>query len=242
VIRTLIIGLFYTIAVSAIGIIGIPWTFITGDVTWLYRRAMWAAFTGVRLVGVNVTVKGKNVLDPQGTYIFMCNHVSNLDPPIVVPMIPGRTSVLVKKQVFRVPVLATAMYLADMIPVDRQNREAAIQSVKEAQRVMKSGVHMTIFPEGTRSPDGRLQPFKKGPFHLALETGFPVVPMTIYGSETLMPKSKWAILPGTVTLVFHAPIDPSQFNDRDAMAEKVFNQIASALPEHMKPIQTIQSL
>jgi len=234
-IRTLIIALFYAVAVPAIGLIGIPWTFITGDVTWLYWRAMWAAYTGVRLTGVKVEVRGKENLDPKGTYIFMCNHVSNLDPPIVVPMIPGRTSVLVKKQVFQVPILSTAMHLADMIPVDRQNREAAIQSVKEAQRVMITGVHMTVFPEGTRSTDGRLQPFKKGPFHLALETGFPVVPMTIYGSETLMPKGKWSIKPGTVTLVFHEPIDPQKFTDREELTELVFNQIASALPEHMKP-------
>ena len=235
-IRTLIIGLFYAIAVPTIGLIGIPWTFISGDVTWLYRRAMWAAFMGVRLAGVKVEVIGKEGLDPNGTYIFMCNHVSNLDPPIVVPLIPGRTSILVKKEVFRVPILSTAMHLADMIPVDRQNREAAIQSVKEAKRVMMKGVHMTIFPEGTRAPDGRLQPFKKGPFHLALETGFPVVPMTIYGSETLMPKRKWSIKSGTVTLVFHPPIYPQEFNKREEIAEIVFNQIASVLPEHMKPL------
>lgn len=235
--RTLIIVVFYLIAVPAIGLVGIPWTFITGDVTWMYNRAMWAALHAVLLAGVKLEIRGLEHLDQKKSYIFMCNHVSNLDPPIVVPSIPGRTSILVKKEVFRIPILSTAMRMASMIPVDRKNRESAIQSVERAREVMQSGVHMTIFPEGTRSPDGRLMPFKKGPFILAFETGFPVVPMTIFGSETLMPKGKMSVIPGTVTLVFHPPMLPSNFTDRDVMAQAVHDKIASVLPDHMKPVE-----
>jgi len=234
--RALMIVVFYMFAVPIIGVIGIPWTLLTGNVEWLYNRAMWAALHGVLFAGVKVDVKGLEHLGPRKSYIFMCNHVSNLDPPIVVASIPGRTSILVKKEVFRVPILSYAMRLASMIPIDRQNRESAIQSVEKARAVMQSGVHMTIFPEGTRSPDGRLMPFKKGPFHLAMETGFPVVPMTIFGSETLMPKGTMRVLPGRVTLVFHPPMDPSGFKDREALTQSVRDSIASALPGHMKPL------
>ena len=232
--RAIILSIFYVLAIGSIGLVGIPYSFIVGNVNWLYRQAMRAAWFGVRLIGVEVEVLGRERFDPNGTYIYMCNHVSNLDPPIVVPSIPRRTSVLVKKEVFRIPVLSRAMTMARFVPVDRKNREAAIASIHEATEVMKTGVNMTIFPEGTRSPDGKLLPFKKGPFHLAQESGMPIIPMTIYGTETLMPKKGLAIKAGKATLIFHAPIDPKQFADRDEIAAAVYKQIESALPERLR--------
>jgi 1-acyl-sn-glycerol-3-phosphate acyltransferase len=151
-----------------------------------------------------------------------------------VPSIPRRTSVLVKKEVFRIPILSKAMLMARFVPVNRRNRDAAIASIHEATEVMKTGVNMMIFPEGTRSPDGKLLPFKKGPFHLAQESGVSIIPMTIYGTETLMPKKGLAIKPGEATLVFHAPVDPKQFTDRDAISQAVYKQIESALPERLR--------
>ena len=233
-IRAIILGIFYLLAIGTIGIVGIPYSFLVGNVEWLYRQAMRAAWFGVQMVGIKVEVIGRDRFDPHGTYIYMCNHVSNLDPPIVVPSIPRRTSVLVKKEVFRVPLLSRAMLMARFVPVDRKNRDAAIASIHEATEVMRSGVNMTIFPEGTRSPDGKLLPFKKGPFHLAQESGVPIIPMTIYGTETLMPKQGFFIRPGKATLVFHAPIDPRQFADRDAISEAVYKQIESALPDRLR--------
>jgi 1-acyl-sn-glycerol-3-phosphate acyltransferase len=95
---------------------------------------------------------------------------------------------------------------------------------------MRHGVNMTIYPEGTRSPDGRLLPFKKGPFHLAAETGFPIVPVTILGTEKMMPKGSNIVRSGTATLVFHPPIDPKNFSSREALMEAVRDAINSALP------------
>lgn len=212
-------------------LLGFPVFWITGKVDFMYRLAMWGALTGVRLAGVRVEVTGRERFDPSGTYIYMCNHTSTLDPPIVVPTIPRRTSVLVKKELFRIPILAQAMLAGELVPVDRRNREAAVESVHRAAEVMKDGVNMAIFPEGTRSPDGRLLPFKKGPFYLALETGFPIVPMTIVNSHDLWPKGKFAVQPGTVTVVFHDPIDPKQFTDREALTLAVRERIESALAE-----------
>ncbi|HKW76937.1 MAG TPA: lysophospholipid acyltransferase family protein, partial [Terriglobales bacterium] len=167
---------------------------------------------------------------PQGTYIFMSNHVSNLDPPVLIPIIPRRTSVLAKRELWRIPILNKALDLVEIVPVDRSSRDAAIQSVRRAGEVMRHRVNMTIYPEGTRSRDGRLLPFKKGPFHLAMETGEPVVPVTILGTYEMMPKGSWIARNGTATLVFHAPLDPKQFASREELMQAVWQEINSALP------------
>ena len=193
----------------------------------LVKGAIWIA-------GVKVVTEGLVALDRSRSYIFMCNHVSNLDPPIVVPVLPGRTTILVKKELFKVPILGWAMRMASLVPVDRSNRDAAIASLGKASEVMKAGLHMTIFPEGTRSIDGRLLPFKKGPFHLALDAGMPIVPVTVLGSLLMMPKGKVRIQPGTAQVVFHAPIDPAQIKDRDQLMEAVRASIASALPDELR--------
>lgn len=233
-IRAFILGIFYLLMIPSVALVGFPWTFISGRVDVLYRMAMAATFFGMKLIGVEVEVLGRDRFDANGTYIYMCNHVSNLDPPIVVPLIPRRTSVFVKKELFRIPILSKAMLLASFVPVDRQNREAAIASIEAATRVIKEGVNITIFPEGTRSPDGRLLPFKKGPFHLAFESGAPILPMTIFGTEKLMSKGSLKIRKGKATLIFHAPISPSSYADREELMRAVRDQIASGLPAEMR--------
>ena len=121
--------------------------------------------------------------------------------------------------------------MAEIVPVERENREAAIQSIHRAGEVMRHHLHMTLFPEGTRSRDGRLLPFKKGPFHLAIDTGYPIVPVTILGTYEMWPKGNVIVRSGTATLVFHAPIDPKNFSSREELTEAVYEAIKSALPE-----------
>lgn len=233
-IRSLIWAGFYLLMIPAIGLVFIPWTFISGSVERLYWSAMWAAWTAVRIIGLDVEVRGLDSFDTRATYIYMCNHVSNLDPPIVVPLIPKRSSVMVKKELFKVPLLSTAMRMASFVAVDRSNREAAIASMQRAIEVMKSGVNMTAFPEGTRSPDGRLLPFKKGPFHLAMESGVPVLPITIFGTEKMMPKGTVKITKGKATVIFHPPISPKDFSGVEDLIVAVRDKIASGLPEEMR--------
>lgn len=233
-IRTLCLVIFYLFMIVLIGPVGILWTLISGKIDWLYARAMWAAYTGVRLVGVDVELRGFDDFDHDETYIYMCNHVSNLDPPIVIPLIPRRTSVLVKKEVFRIPILAQAMRMARFVAVDRRNREAAIASIQAATEVMRDGINMTVFPEGTRSPDGKLLPFKKGPFHLAMESKVPVLPITLYGTEKMMGKGTMRIQRGRATLVFHPPISPEAFATREELTAAVWHTIDSALPLEMR--------
>jgi 1-acyl-sn-glycerol-3-phosphate acyltransferase len=234
--RTLVMLGFWAALLPFAALIGFPWTLITGDVSLLYRMTMWGAWNGVRLAGIQVKTVGLHKLDPARTYIFMSNHVSNVDPPILMPLIPRRMSVMVKKELFRVPVLARLMRFGSLVPVDRGNRESGIAAVRAAADVIRQGVNMTIYVEGHRSFDGKLLPFKKGPFYLAEECGVPVVPVTIVGSHEVMPKRRFAIKPGTVTVIFHALIEPKDFGSRDCLMAKVRSAIDSGLPAELQDL------
>jgi 1-acyl-sn-glycerol-3-phosphate acyltransferase len=231
VIRTIAMLTFWGMAAPVAALIGFPWTFISGDISLLYSMFMWGAWNGVRLTGVRVATVGLDQLDAAGTYIFMSNHVSNLDPPILIPLIPRRTSVMVKKELFTYPILGRAMRMGSLVPVDRGNRDAGIEAVKAAKQVIGQGLNMTIYVEGKRSFDGKLLPFKKGPFYLAMECGVPVVPVTIAGTHYAMPKKRFAIRPGTVKVMFHEPIEPKDFGSRECLMEKVRAAIDSGLPK-----------
>jgi|SRR5690349_9427685 len=221
---------FWAIALPFAALVCFPWTFLTGNISFLYRVGMWAAWTGVRLAGVKVNAVGLEEIDAARTYIFMSNHVSNIDPPILLPLIPRRTSVMAKKELFSYPLLGRTMRMGSLVPVDRGNREAGIGAVREAAKVIRQGINMTIYVEGKRSFDGRLLPFKKGPFYLAAECNVPVVPVTMLGTQKIMPKARFAIEPGTATVVFHRPIEPKDFGSRDELMAKVRSVIESALP------------
>jgi 1-acyl-sn-glycerol-3-phosphate acyltransferase len=164
----------------------------------------------------------------------MTNHVSNLDPPIQVPLIPKRTSVMVKKELFKVPILGRAMRMGALVPVDRGNRDAGIEAVRAAKSVVEQGLNMIIYVEGHRSFDGKLLPFKKGPFYLAVQCDVPVVPVTIVGTHYTMPKARFAIKPGLVKVIFHPAIEPQDFGSRECLMEKVRAAIESGLPEEYR--------
>ena len=226
---TVMLG-FWVLLMPFAALFGFPWTILTGNINFLYRISMWGAMTGVRLAGVKVETVGLDRIDPSRTYIFMSNHVSNIDPPIMMPLIPRRTSVMARNELFKYPLLGKAMKLGSLVPVDRKNREAGIAAVRAASEVIRSGINMTIYVEGGRSFDGRLLPFKKGPFYLATECSVPVVPVTIVGTHRIMPKGRFAIKPGKVKVIFHPATEPKDFGDRDRLKAKVREIINSGLP------------
>ena len=233
-IRTTIMLAFWILAAPVAAIIGFPTAFITGNIKVLYALFMWGARAGVWLAGVRVEAIGLDRFDHSKSYIFMTNHISNLDPPIEIPIIPRQTSIMVKQELFKVPILGRAMRMGELVPVDRVNRDAGIEAVRAAKAVVEKGMPMTIYVEGKRSFDGKLLPFKKGPFYLAMECGVPVVPMTIVGTHYVMPKRRYSIKPGKVQVIFHDPIEPKDFGSRECLMEKVRAAIESGLPEEYR--------
>ena len=225
----------YIVLAIPAAMIALPWTVVSGDISFLYRWSMWIVRTGLRLAGIRVEVTGRKQVPRGVACIFMTNHVSNLDPPVLFPLIPGRASVFLKRSLMKIPVLGYGMRLADFIPVDRDGRiESARESVLFASRVLRSGVNVMSFVEGTRSRTGRLLPFKKGPFYLAMESGAPVVPVSIWGTESMMKKGSLRITPGIAHVAFHAPLLPQDFATREELLAAVRDAVASALPQWMR--------
>jgi len=213
------------------GLIGIPLTLLTRDIGWMYRVGTRIAHLGLKAAGIRIDLQGMENVPAGQACIFMSNHVSNLDPPVLVPLVPGRASVMLKAELMKIPVLGPAMRMGKYVPVERNgSRAGAIASIRAATDAIKSGLHMVVFAEGTRSRTGRLLPFKKGPFYLAGECGVPVVPVTIVGTHELMPKARFQISPGTVRIIFHEPIPPAEFGDRNCLMARVRAAINSGLP------------
>jgi 1-acyl-sn-glycerol-3-phosphate acyltransferase len=218
------------------GLFGIPYSFLVGNVDRLYVVSMWIAHAGVRAAGIRTEIFGVENVPAGRSCIFMCNHVSNLDPPVVLPLLPGRSSVLLKKELMSIPILGLAMRMGKFVPVERgQKREAAKASVAAAADALRSGLNILVFPEGTRSLDGRLSKFKKGPFYLAQETLAPIVPVAISGTERMMKKGSAAITSGVARVQLLPVIESSEYATRDDLIKAVRKAIADALPEEMKP-------
>lgn len=228
----------YTALGPLTGLVGIPYTLVVSDISLLYRVAMWIANAGIRAAGIRVEVTGLENVPRDRACIFMSNHVSNLDPPVELPMLPGRSSVMLKKELMSIPILGRAMRMGDFIPVERGGkRDAAQASVTAAGKALAKGLHLLVYPEGTRSRDGRLQTFKKGPFYLAMETGAPIVPIAVSGTEGMMRKGSAAIIPGVARVKLLPVIEPSSFATREELLQAVRQEIAEALPEEMKPLE-----
>jgi 1-acyl-sn-glycerol-3-phosphate acyltransferase len=216
-------------------ILFIPWCAITGNVLPLYKGTRFMLSSSCWMAGVRFHVTGKENIPKDRACIFMSNHVSNLDPPALISLIPGRTSAFMKRALMNLPILGTGFRQGDFIAVDRTGSPVdAQQSVEAASRLLAKGVHMTTFVEGTRSPDGRMLPFKKGPFFLAMSSGAPCIPVSISGTESIQRKGSLRIHPGMAHVIFHSPIDPAAFATREELMQAVRVAIASGLPEWMR--------
>ena len=225
----------YVVLGSIASVVGVPYSILIGDIGPLFRLAMWIMRVGVVAGGIQVEVLGEENLPVGRSCIFMSNHVSNLDPPVMMPCLPGRSSILLKKSLTTVPFLGKAMKMAKFVPVERGNNvEAAKASIAAAGEALRSGLNMIVFPEGTRSKDGRLSAFKKGPFFLAEETGAPIVPIAISGTQNMMRKGSFAVMPGVATVEFLKVIQPGEYPNRDALMTAVRTAIDAALPVEMK--------
>ena len=228
---------FVTIVVLAVpaALVLIPFTLLSGNVAPLYFTGSWITRTAMRVAGIRIQVQGQEKIPAGRACIFMANHVSNLDAPALISNLPGRTVVFLKRPLMKLPIVGYAFKLANFIPVGRTgSAESAQEAVADAERALASGLHITTFVEGMRSLDGRMQPFKKGAFYLAKDSGAPCVPVSIYGTEKIIPWGSNRIHPGVAHIVFHPPLDPAAFATRDDLSEAVRAVIASALPEWMR--------
>jgi 1-acyl-sn-glycerol-3-phosphate acyltransferase len=235
-IRTILAVIYFALGILLVMPWLILWSFLTGSADFMYRVTMRVVRSGVRIMGVRVRVEGTNNIPP-GVCMFAANHVSNIDPLAFVPAIPRRVGLLVKSELFRVPILAKAMRMAGFVPVERENREAAAGSVDEALKYLKAGLSFAVYPEGTRSRDGRMLPFKKGTFLMAVRAKVPVVPVSIVGSLDLMRKGEWAVRPGEVTIRFGPAVDASAYTveQRAIFLARVEELVAAGLPEDQRP-------
>jgi 1-acyl-sn-glycerol-3-phosphate acyltransferase len=210
---------------------------ITGHVDPLYRLGLGGVMFVVRMVGVHVAVSGVENIPP-GVCIFMANHTSNVDAPAVVGAIPRRISILAKESLFRIPIVGQAFRAARFVPVNRSNREAAIASVDRAVAFLKEGISFLVYPEGTRSPDGRLLPFKRGAFVMAIKSGAPIVPIACAGAHRVIRRKEWSIHPGVISVTFLPLVDSSRYTieQRDELAARVQEALAAALPPDQRPL------
>ncbi len=172
---------------------------------------------------VKVSVKSLSNIDPSQSYIYMSNHQSAFDIPVLLAYLPVQFRWLAKAELFKIPIFGFAMRRSGSISIDRSSLRSAVFSLKKAAETIKKGVSVIIFPEGTRSRDGNIIPFKKGGFVLAVEAGVPVVPVIIHGTRSIMSKNRLRIKPGQVVLEIGIPIETSQYNrkNKDELMERV---------------------
>jgi len=235
--RTLFIAVFLSIYIVLVGPPLLLYTLISRNPDPLYGGGVRGVRFFVRAVGVKFRVVGRERIPP-GVCLFVANHTSSADAPAVVGAIPRRIAILLKESLFRWPIVGQAFRLARFIPVNRRERDSAIQSLEKAIEALKSGQSFLIYPEGTRSPDGRLQEFKKGAAVMALKAGVPIVPMACSGAHRVMEKRSLVVRPGEILVEFLEPIDAAaySFEERDKLNDRVHDAIAAALPPDQRPI------
>jgi 1-acyl-sn-glycerol-3-phosphate acyltransferase len=231
-------GLAWTILVTLWGLFSVPLTAVGVLLAAPFmggRRAFWTiaplwARCVFHLFGARIEVSGwERLPEPiraeREPVIFMSNHESNLDPPVLISAIPIPAVYLAKKEVrWMVPVGWAAM-AAGTIFIDRSNRERAIQSLHQAAREIRGGKSVVIFPEGTRTRSGELLAFKKGGFNMAREAGVRIVPLATLGGHRMLPPGTLRVQPGRYVIAFGDPVDPRDYPDRDALIAEVRRQI-----------------
>ena len=232
---------FAAIAISLYALIAGPplllYTLISRNPTPLYWAGVKGIVMVVRAVGMKLHIKGRERV-PAGACLFVANHTSTVDAPAVVGSIPRRVAILLKESLFKWPIAGQAFALAGFIPVKRSEKESAIASVEKATRSLRAGQSFLIYPEGPRSPDGRLQEFKKGAVVMAIKAEVPIVPVVCSGAHRVMRKRSLRLHPGDVLVEFLEPIDAAKysFEQRDELNERVHDAMAAALPPGQRPI------
>jgi 1-acyl-sn-glycerol-3-phosphate acyltransferase len=188
--------------------------------------------------GVSLEVRGADRLDTSRSYIVVANHLSNMDIMVCFVALPVPIRYLAKKELFRVPLLAQAMRAIGIVEVDRQHRGAAtIHAVnRQSRMVMERGLSLIVYPEGTRTRDGVMRPFKKGAFTMAVESGLPVVPVAVHGTREVWRPGSWWMRSGAVTVVIDAPIETTGMTRSDVTSLR--DQVQGIVGEHVRALRS----
>jgi 1-acyl-sn-glycerol-3-phosphate acyltransferase len=209
--HTAIIYLWILLGTMVLGTLAIMVSFVskTGNaVHWVARQ--WAR-TILWVSGIRVSIEGAHLLGASGPCIFMANHASNFDIPVLLGSLQVQFRWLAKAELFKIPILGAGMRGAGYISIDRSHRASAFQSLARAAHLICSGRSVMIFPEGTRSQDGQMRAFKKGGFVLAVDAGVPIIPIVIKGTYAIMPKNRWIINCQAVSMQILAPIETTPY-------------------------------
>jgi 1-acyl-sn-glycerol-3-phosphate acyltransferase len=235
-IRTILALVFFALYCVFVGLPVMLFTLLTGSKETLFRMGQFCGVSTLRIAGVRTRAEGLENI-PEGTCLFAANHASNTDPPAIVGVIPRRVAIILKKSLLTIPIVGPAFRMGDFVPLDRENAENALGSIQLAVKRAKTGLSFLAFPEGTRSRDGRLQPFKQGVFRMAIEAGIPIVPVACAGAHRILPRDSFAIRPGEMVVRFCPAIVASEFqlSEKGELARRVHAAIAEALPPDQRP-------
>jgi 1-acyl-sn-glycerol-3-phosphate acyltransferase len=230
ILHSLLIYIWTIMATIVLGVVTIVSSFFskTGNLPHMIART-WARSILV-MSRVKVTVRGTSKLDHNGSFIYMSNHQSNYDIPVLLGCLPVQFRWLAKAELFKIPIFGRGMRGCGYISIDRSNRKSAFRSLKVAAATIRSGTSVLIFPEGTRSNDGKLRDFKKGGFVLAVDAGVPILPITIRGTYEIMPRSRIWIWSQAVEMEIHDPISTAEYSrkTKNDLMERVREVILSA--------------
>jgi 1-acyl-sn-glycerol-3-phosphate acyltransferase len=215
------------------GPIGMLLAIAFGWVGLLYFFGHTGSAMGMALAGIRFKVAGREHVPAGRGVVFCANHQSNVDPPVLFRAVHPRLAFLYKHEIDRIPVLARAFRMAGFIPIDRHDKEAAMQSIERGAAGLRAGQSILIFPEGTRSKTDELLPFKKGGFRMAIKAGAPIVPVAISGGRAAMVKGSAIIRPVTFTVRIGRPVETAGIDvaDRDALIARVRQEIATLLAQ-----------
>lgn len=230
--------LFVCACTAVLGIIGMTVGVFdrSGEfLVWIGR--VWSRWI-LAVCGVRVVVEGTGNVDPSEPHIFMANHQSLLDIPAIVTTIPVSYRFVAKRELTRIPIFGWAMVVGGHVVIDRANRSSAVKVLGKAAAQVRGGTNVIVFPEGTRSETGEMRDFKSGGFHLAIDSGVSIVPVSVSGSRQITPKKSTRIHPGVVKIVYGRPIPVAGLgkDGRHQLKEKVRAAILAGLdPELQRP-------
>ena len=229
--RGILTLLTFVVVTTVLGIAAIVAGLVTGKTTVVYRMGRLWASAHLKAMGIAPVYSGLEHAEGEAPRIFLANHLSTLDIWVMVPVLPVTTRFVSKRTIFWIPVLGQAMAVAGFIAIDRKDRSSAIRSLGRAVDTIRQGASIILFPEGTRSRNGKLAPFKRGSFHLALDAGVPIVPVAISGTYDVVRPRSIVVRPGPVHVTFAPPVDVTAYaGNLDGLMTRVRSDIAALLP------------